>query len=261
MLADAPGRTPASTAGGLPGVAKIRKGSAMGAGTGAESAIPALAPLSEEALAEARPGVLSPGSSRRPSLLIPILIGVAVIAVVLGVLIALMRDGDEEDDPLARSKLAGDELAHRREGPERVRVVEREADKPNDDKAQRPVRNNHRLKNGSRDEADGGREASGQSDDSLRPLSPADVIRASRENGLGNKRCYEYALKKDPFLDVKKIKVTLTVAPSGVVTDLKMDSYANTILGECLAKRIRKWPFRKSSKGITTELTLSFEQL
>ncbi len=261
MLADAPGRSSEPSEGGLPGVSKIRKGSALGAGTGAESAIPALAPLSEEALAEARPGVLSPGAhKRRANLVLPIVIGVAVIAVVLGVLFALMREGDEEG-PLARSKLAGDELAHRPGGPERVRVVTREADKPEDEKPPRTPRNNHRTKNGSTATVDGGARESAGGDESLRPLSPADVIRASRENGLGNKRCYEHALKKDPFLDVKKIKVTVTVSPGGVVTDLKMDSYANTLLGQCLASRIRKWAFRKSPKGITTELTLSFEQM
>jgi len=261
VLAEAAG-VPKRGDAGLPGVARIRPGSSVGIGAGQDSAIPALSPLSDHALADARPDVLAAGGKRRANLVVPIVAGVAVVAVVLGVFISLLREG-EDDGPLARSKLAGDELASRTEGPERIRVVTKEVEKKDRDRTRRTPRDKGRSNpsNGNGNSSSAATNDTQPVDNSLRPLTPSDVIRASRENGLGNKRCYERALKKDPFLDVKKIKVTLSVGASGVVTALKMDSYANTFLGQCLASRIRKWPFRKSGKGITTELTLSFEQM
>lgn len=238
---------------GLPGVARLRDSTSQ----------PALGvtPLSDTALAGAQPEILAAPERRRPALLIPLLAGGAVvIAVAVGVIIYFSRDTEEPENSLGKSRLYGDELAYRPD--EQVRVITKEVVKENPVIRWKTGSSGNGSNNGSHTSNDSGKPA--EIDPGLpidqRPLTPDDVLRVSRENALGNRRCYEHALKKDPFLDVKTIKVKLTVSPSGVVTKLTMSSHADTVLGECLQSRIRKWVFRKSPGGITTQLTLSFEQ-
>ena len=251
LMAAVAGKDTADTAaarssGGLPGVAKISSD------TGSQAA---LAPLSDGTLADAQPEILAAGPKQR-SIVLPLLLGTTAIAIVVGGLIYLSRDTSDGGPHLAKSRLYGDELSYRHDNPDRIKVITREVIKDN------PV-TKWRTPGSSKDPLPGrddGGAAVTPGDVNARPLTPNDVLRVSSQNSIGNRRCYENALKKDPFLDVKSIKVTLTVAPSGVVTKLEMSSYANTFLGQCLQTRIRKWAFRKSPSGITTQLTLSFEQ-
>jgi hypothetical protein len=76
----------------------------------------------------------------------------------------------------------------------------------------------------------------------------------------GIKRCYDRAIKEDPYLKVTKITVVLQVEPSGVVSKVTLDSYSNAKLGQCLIAAIGRWPFRKSTEGIATQFPLVFEQ-
>src|SRR5207248_11677363 len=52
----------------------------------------------------------------------------------------------------------------------------------------------------------------------LRELTRDEVINMSSRMEIGTRRCYERALKDDPFLKVTKIKATITVKPSGEVS-------------------------------------------
>lgn len=260
----------------LPGVAKIAN-ERIGVGTGPERAIGAsLKPLSDGALADAKPSILSKGVAphpKRPALLIPLLIGGAVVAAMIGVLVYVAMSGDDDGETrLARSSAGYDDLGRRVDRPTPIAVPGTRDEGPDKAATGSESGKTTRRKTTSRpkDTTPSGTSSNGRIDgpripgapgqDGVRPLRPNDVINMSRKQGLGTRRCYERALKKDPFLDVKNMKVTLTVAASGVVTNVKLDRGGSSFLGSCLASRIRRWPFRKSTKGITMALTLTFEQ-
>ncbi len=94
----------------------------------------------------------------------------------------------------------------------------------------------------------------------LREMSPDEVISMAARMEIGTRRCYERALKDDPFLKVSKIKATLTVKPAGEVSSVVLASMANTPVGICLSKAIQRWKFRPSATGIVSEISLVFEQ-
>ncbi|HPH67315.1 MAG TPA: GYF domain-containing protein [Kofleriaceae bacterium] len=89
-------------------------------------------------------------------------------------------------------------------------------------------------------------------------LKADDVESMFSRNGDISRRCYEQALKKDPFLDVKKIAVTMSVDKAGVVNDVSLSSHADHQLGKCLTQRIKGWRFRESTSGITTRINVVF---
>ena len=94
----------------------------------------------------------------------------------------------------------------------------------------------------------------------LRELTPDEVFAMSARMEIGTRRCYERALKDDPFLKVSKIKATITVTAAGVVTAANLSTMADTPLGICLATAIKRWKFRASTSGIVSEFSLVFEQ-
>ncbi len=94
----------------------------------------------------------------------------------------------------------------------------------------------------------------------LRPLSPDDVFAMSAKMEIGTRRCYERALKEDPFLKVTKIKATVTVKNTGLVSGVQMSSMQGTPLATCLSSAIGRWRFRPSTEGIVSEFALVFEQ-
>jgi predicted Zn finger-like uncharacterized protein len=94
----------------------------------------------------------------------------------------------------------------------------------------------------------------------ITPLTVDDVLQVSSRMSSGTRRCYERALKEDPFLKVTKIIVDLTVEDSGVVSSVTLDSNQNNTLGKCLTAAIRRWPFRKSTKRESFRFPLVFEQ-
>ncbi len=253
----------------LPGVARIPPGSRLGRGSGAERAVP-LAPLSEVSAADAHPALLTfQPEPRRWRHLLPLIAGAAVVAIAVGLLIYFNTGGDDMEGGLARSDVGGGELG-RQADPRVIRIPGLPAPNqteqaPGSSKTRRPTRSTSHGSQGSNgsstSNADDGPKVPhlpGQED--VTALKPSDVIIMSRKQSLGTRRCYEQALRKDPFLEAKNIKVRLVVAASGVVTQVKLGSKGDTFLGQCLTARIRAWPFRKSTGGITMDLTLSFEQ-
>ncbi|HUQ07572.1 MAG TPA: GYF domain-containing protein [Kofleriaceae bacterium] len=94
----------------------------------------------------------------------------------------------------------------------------------------------------------------------LRPLTPDDVFAMSSKMEIGTRRCYERALKDDPFLKVTKIKATVTVKNTGLVSNVSLSSMQGTPLATCLTAAIGRWRFRPSTEGIVSEFALVFEQ-
>lgn len=266
---------------GLPGVAKLSAGrntgsvARVGRGSGEQASV-GMPPLSDAALADAHPPILTPvAPPKKVPLVMLLLIGGALLAGLVGVLIYVaMSSDDGGDERLARSQLSGEEFARRGDydpfrppvagdGDGDVTAPPIESGSAAKPSIKRPVTTRDKPLTASGDgdgDITGPRVPGDLGVDGLTALRPQEVITMSSRQGLGTRRCYERALKKDPFLDVKNIKVQLTVAPSGVVTEVKLSSQAQSFLGQCLAATIRTWPFRKSTKGITMDVTLSFEQ-
>ena len=94
----------------------------------------------------------------------------------------------------------------------------------------------------------------------LRELSPDDVFTMSARMEVGTRRCYERAMKADPFLKVSKIKATISVSAAGPVTDVRLSDKSDHPLGQCLIAAIKRWPFAASKDGIVSEFALVFEQ-
>lgn len=110
-----------------------------------------------------------------------------------------------------------------------------------------------------RSDGSGGAEAV-PGEESLAALTPDDIIRESTRSGMWFRRCYERARKNDPFLSVKSIKIDVTVSPDGSVSDVKLSSHEDTILGQCIASGVSRWQFRATRTGIKSQIPLVFEQ-
>ena len=82
----------------------------------------------------------------------------------------------------------------------------------------------------------------------------------SNKMEIGTRRCYERAMKDDPFLKVTKIKATINVARTGVVSNVSLSAMQGTPLATCLAAAIGRWRFRASTEGIVSEFSIVFEQ-
>jgi hypothetical protein len=76
-------------------------------------------------------------------------------------------------------------------------------------------------------------------------LSSAEIRKTLVENQGGLRACISEAQRRDPNLKVGKIKVSLLIAPSGTVTESKIDnaSVDGSPLGECLKKATRRLAF------------------
>ena len=94
----------------------------------------------------------------------------------------------------------------------------------------------------------------------LEPLTADDVITQALKMSTGTQRCYQRALKDDPFLKVSSIGALITISRDGKVTDVSLDKMSREPLGVCLIAAIKRWPFRKSTAGLNTKITLKFEQ-
>jgi predicted Zn finger-like uncharacterized protein len=119
--------------------------------------------------------------------------------------------------------------------------------------------NNNGNNNGSNNSvgSNGKVEAMG-SNAAVTELKADDVNDMFQKNSSISQRCYEFALKKDAFLDVKKVLVMVTVNKLGVVTDVGLSEHGNDQLGKCLVQRIKGWKFRESTSGVITRVTMVF---
>lgn len=83
-------------------------------------------------------------------------------------------------------------------------------------------------------------------------LSGDDVEAMARSQSSTTQRCYMRAQRgADAILigDVKKINVTIEVAPDGTVKTVGLSSNSENTLGKCLSGAIRAWKFRASPGG------------
>lgn len=96
--------------------------------------------------------------------------------------------------------------------------------------------------------------------DALTPLSPDDVIRQSSRSQISFKRCYERAKKKDPFLEVRSLKIDIKVGSDGKVSSVGISGTQDAYLTPCLKGTVRRWKFRPSTEGIASQIALEFER-
>lgn len=94
----------------------------------------------------------------------------------------------------------------------------------------------------------------------LSPLSPDDVIRQSNRSQISFKRCYERARKKDPFLEVRSLNISVNIDAAGQVTNVALDKMNDSYLGECLKATVKRWKLPASTEGISTRISLEFER-
>jgi len=93
-------------------------------------------------------------------------------------------------------------------------------------------------------------------------LRPDEIEDMAAKNSGTTQRCYIRSQRgADAIIlgDVRKLGVTLTVDPTGTVTDVKLSDHATTSLGKCLSSSIRGWKFRPSPHGITAKITMVFQ--
>ena len=74
----------------------------------------------------------------------------------------------------------------------------------------------------------------------------------------GTRRCYDHALKGDPFLKIDKVVATIAVGASGKVDNVSLSKMAGTPFGVCLEATIRRWRFRPSTEGIVSDISMIF---
>ncbi len=95
------------------------------------------------------------------------------------------------------------------------------------------------------------------------PLKPDEVEDMSAKQATGATRCWERALRKQPYLqkDIKKVSVTVTVDAPGTVSNVQIAGMPTEDggLGVCLQAFIRAWRFRQSSSGITAKFSMVFQ--
>jgi hypothetical protein len=94
-------------------------------------------------------------------------------------------------------------------------------------------------------------------------LKADEVEDMSAKQSSGSTRCWERALRKQPYLekDVKKVAITITVDALGGVTNVQIAGMPadDGNLGNCLQSFIRAWKFRQSSAGITAKFSMVFQ--
>jgi predicted Zn finger-like uncharacterized protein len=210
-----------------------------------------------------RPEILQP-SRRAKSLAVPIAVAGAVLIGVIAVMLYLaLSGGDDEDEDLARARVAGDGLAYNfvdenKDGKDDTtgQTVEEVKEAAKRGTARRVIRRNPResapaVGGSSSDEVD----LSGGSGE----LDPDDLISVYHDNKIGVTLCYNSALKKDPLLKVQKVEVTIRVGTTGTVSLVSIPALSGTDLGNCLQKRIKAWRFPKNSSGLETRFPIIFD--
>jgi predicted Zn finger-like uncharacterized protein len=258
---------------------------AIGRGTGNNSAItmPAsslgdasaptdLPPLSDSVLADAQP--IGPAAAPpRSHAALWIVMGAAFVLVAVVVIAVVASSGGSNGMPISTGNNSYDNLGYTIDDPR----APRGSSDPNPGSGtaavtpgsgthiiRHPIGSNANPGSGSGPGTGSGsgseRVEVGADGQPILPLSGDDIVNVSSRNSIGTRRCYERALKDDPFLKVSKIMVSLKVDVAGVVTDVALDSHGTDKLGQCLIGAIRRWGFRRSTEGINTQFPLVFQQ-
>ena len=91
-------------------------------------------------------------------------------------------------------------------------------------------------------------------------LSPQDVLDKMAQARPAVKQCFNYALKTDPTLRISRLDVRLSVAPDGNVNEVKYlsGSEKSQTLNQCLMTLLKRWHFKPSREGLTTDLPILF---
>jgi len=211
-----------------------------------------------------RPEILQP-SRRAKSLAVPIAIAGAVLVGVIAVMIYLaVSGGEDEDEDLARARVAGDGLAYN--------FVDEDKDGKDDTTGQTVEEVKEAAKHGTtrriikrnpRESAPAVGASTGSDEVDLSggggALDPDDLIEVYKNNKIGVSLCYNSALKRDPLLKVQKAEVTIRVGTTGTVSMVSIPSLSGTDLGTCLQKRIKAWRFPKNSSGLETRFPIIFD--
>ncbi|MBT8495291.1 MAG: DUF4339 domain-containing protein, partial [Deltaproteobacteria bacterium] len=190
--------------------------------------------------------------------------GAAVVAMVI---VLIVMSGSSDDGPgLRRTDVKGDGLGIFLGGQGRTRKAGNGGDgKTNDDKGSsgkgsaKVVRKSTKTgrktttRSGGSDEVDLGSGSEGGPVE----LTPDDVARKYRKNQFAINRCYERALKRDPFLEVKKVQVTVSVDLRGR-TSAKVP-VSDARMRACLERAISGWRFDKPKEALNTRLQLLFK--
>jgi predicted Zn finger-like uncharacterized protein len=259
-------RTPAPAiargTGGVPSVA-----AAAGAPDGTAAADGALPALSDAALADLQPAVVAaPAHKQHAILLIAAAIAVLLIGGTIAVVVA--TSGSDEGAVSTGDITRYDSLGRRIDDPRRTATEKAaEAAGKSGGRTGTTVKKPFGSNPASGGSVGGAATPAGKTEivigpdgKPLEPLTVDEMLAVSARMSSGTRRCYERALKEDPFLKVSKITVSIVVEDSGVVSSVTLDSFATQTLGKCLTAAIRRWPFRRSPKRESFVFPLVFEQ-
>lgn len=228
---------------------------AVGRGTG-----PAAAIGGDAAVAPA------PAPAKRPRAALLIGGGVLIMAGVVGGLVYLTTDGDsgggEEAGRGANANVLGD--YYREGGPN---VITRNVGPvvPSGPVGKIPTRPATGTRPTTGVTNAGGSESGGKIDtlaggQELVELTPQDVLDKMAQARPAVKQCFNYALKTDPTLRISRLDVRLSVAPDGNVNEVKYlsGSEKSQTLNQCLMTLLKRWHFKPSREGLTTDLPILF---
>lgn len=225
-------------------------------GFGEVAATPALDPG-----ARSEVPVVIPAAQRRTHALLLGLVAIGLLGA--GVTAFLLLQGSSPEDPMLISASNRDvrDLTIRPDDPRRpVGAGSQEHTSETPVRATPVRKGNGPVATGKVDPTPttGGKVEATGSSGPLTPLGGSEVEEMSQRNSSGLQRCYEQALKKDIFLDVKSIKVTISIDAAGVVNAVQMSSHGDHVLGQCMTSRIRNWRFRPNSRGLDAKFTVAF---
>jgi len=223
-----------------------------------------------DAAGESAPLVAVTAPPRRPNHLILMAAAGAALVFVIGLVVFLAASSDDDDGSAGIGGAGGDVegLAISVDDPRYPRLGKQGETATGNTKQNRPRRTTGGGGGGGNQVATGGGATvpGGKTEivmgpnGPVEPLTPDDVITQALRMSTGTQRCYSRALKDDPFIKVKSIAALLQISADGKVTDVSLDQMQGSPLGQCLVAAIKRWPFRQSTEGLNTKITLKFEQ-
>jgi hypothetical protein len=95
----------------------------------------------------------------------------------------------------------------------------------------------------------------------LTALDPSEVeTEVQKRNSLWT-RCKDRSMKEDPFFDIKKVDVTMSIDKTGAVTEVSLsnDAAKNQKFIQCMTGGFKGVRFRASAKGIDTRIKVVFQ--
>ncbi|MEZ4288647.1 MAG: GYF domain-containing protein [Polyangiales bacterium] len=91
------------------------------------------------------------------------------------------------------------------------------------------------------------------------PLDDRDVANVVNQGKRGLQLCYERAVRGQAGGQAIKMTVQISVAPSGRVTESKVNGNGPGGLSECIKSNVSRWRFPRSSDGGQTQFPLLFQ--